>query len=89
MKVLRLFFQIGLILFTIHAFGQHQTVSGHGETEDSHFHISVAIGHTYLPESSINGKKTLTLPSIGFDLDYYFNAKFGIGLHNDIETRGV
>ncbi|MEL6656099.1 MAG: hypothetical protein AAFN81_01290 [Bacteroidota bacterium] len=85
MKTLRLFVHIGLILFSTQVLGQHQTVSEHGETEDRHFHISVAIGHTYLPESSINGKTTLTLPSIGFDLEYYLNSKLGIGLHNDIE----
>ena len=85
MRILRLSSCIGLILFTVSVFGQHQPISDHGKNEDSHFHISVAIGHTYLPESTINGKRTLTLPSIGFDLEYCFNTKFGIGLHNDIE----
>jgi len=85
MQTLRLFIQLVLTLFTIQVFGQHQNVFEHKETEGSHFHISVAIGHTYLPESSINGKTTLTLPSIGFDIEYYLNSKFGVGLHNDIE----
>ncbi|MEO1417319.1 MAG: hypothetical protein AAFW00_18685 [Bacteroidota bacterium] len=85
MKILMLIFHTGLILFNTHVLGQHQIASRNGETEESHFHISVAIGHTYVPESSINGKTTLTLPSIGFDLEYYLNSTFGLGLHNDIE----
>jgi hypothetical protein len=33
----------------------------------------------------VNGVETLALPSFGLDLEYWFDTKFGVGLHNDLE----
>ena len=51
----------------------------------NHLRTSLFIGHTYLNTDTKKGKELLVLPSIGIDLEYFFNHQIGIGLHNDIE----
>jgi hypothetical protein len=50
-----------------------------------HFRISPVLSHTYIPEATSEGKKNIIAPSIGLDIEYWMNEKWGIGLHNDME----
>jgi translation elongation factor EF-4 len=53
--------------------------------EFKHFRISPVLSHTYIPTATSEGTKTIIVPSIGLDLEYWFSEKYGIGLHNDLE----
>lgn len=75
----------GLIIGSLPLFGQHHKMEHTVHHKASHFRISAAIAHTYLPESTIDGKKTLALPSFGLDIEYWANHHWGVGLHNDLE----
>ncbi|MEI6865989.1 hypothetical protein [Flavicella sp.] len=70
---------IGLLLFSLNLFSQKE------EKEYKHFRISPVLSHTYIPTGTSEGVSTIIVPSIGLDLEYWFNPKFGIGLHNDLE----
>ena len=62
---------------------QHQTA-----IEDhhfKHFRVSVLLGHTLVP--SRHSSEHLFIPSWGLDLEYWHNAKWGLGLHNDLELQ--
>lgn len=60
----------------------HQETSG--KSLDG-LHFTLVISHTFLPESTVDGKSTVAIPSIGFDIEYFLNKRVGIGLHNDLE----
>ena len=47
--------------------------------------IAGVIGHTYINSDGMDGD--LYIPSWGLDVDYWFNHKWGIGLHNDVEIE--
>lgn len=55
------------------------------EKSCKHFRISPVLSHTYIPTATSEGTKTMIIPSIGLDLEYWINHKFGLGLHNDLE----
>jgi hypothetical protein len=73
----------------------HGTTSGqeHSVHEDEHsaeqtgLRVSAAIGHTYLPKDTQEGKRTVILPSFGLDVEYWITHKWGIGMHNDLELQ--
>ena len=44
--------------------------------------ISPVLSHTYIPKATNDGDKTVIVPSIGLDIEYWFNKKWGIGFHN-------
>jgi hypothetical protein len=52
-----------------------------------HFRISPIISHTYIPMATNEGDKTVIVPSLGLDLEYWISEKFGFGLHNDLELE--
>ena len=43
------------------------------------------LDHTYIGTETLKGKEYLVVPAIGLDAEYWFNGKWGIGLHNDLE----
>ena len=49
--------------------------------------VGFGIGHSYLPSGSHSGSdiKVLVIPTIGLDLQYWFNPKFGLALKNEFE----
>ena len=49
--------------------------------------ISSVLSHTYIPKATNDGDKTVIVPSIGLDIEYWFNKKWGIGFHNDLELE--
>jgi len=55
------------------------------QEEFKHFRVSPVLSHTYIPTATNEGNKTVIVPSIGLDLEYWMNEKWGIGFHNDLE----
>ncbi len=72
------FIAITVLLLSSNLFSQE-------ETEFKHFRVSPVLSHTYIPTATTEGTKTVIVPSIGLDIEYWFNHKYGIGLHNDLE----
>jgi hypothetical protein len=55
------------------------------EPFSTHHQVSFLIGHTYVSQGFIDGKREwLTLPSFALDYNFYFSEKWSIGLHNDM-----
>lgn len=50
-----------------------------------HFRISPILSHTYIPEATSEGTKNIIAPTLGLDLEYWINEKWGFGFHNDME----
>ncbi|WP_152287511.1 hypothetical protein [Flavicella marina] len=79
-KILTKKILLGLFsLFSLSLFSQEK------EEKCRHFRISPVLSHTYIPTATSAGTETIIVPSIGLDLEYWFNRKWGIGLHNDLE----
>ena len=57
----------------------------HEEHEFKHFRISASIGHGYIPEVSSQSASLIIIPSIGVELQYWFNSKWGVAAKNDLE----
>lgn len=82
-----------LLTFSQQLFSQHTDSKHHMEDissiethqDESYFRTSIALAHTYVPQSTVEGKEILIFPSLGLDFEYWFNHKIGLGLHNDIE----
>jgi len=74
-----------LAIMTPELFAQDHHLEEYPKTQRHGLHLTIATMHTYIPQSTITGKETLVLPSIGFDIDYYFKSRIGLGLHNDLE----
>jgi len=55
------------------------------EKEEGGFKIAAVIGHTYINTGGPEG--SIYIPSWGLDVDFWFNEKWGIGVHNDIEIE--
>lgn len=78
-------------LMTLPAFAQHhetpaQTLDQHAGTHEfKHWRVGAMMYHTYIGTRTSDGMGTLIVPSLGLDLEYWFNEKWGIGSHNDIE----
>lgn len=53
--------------------------------EFKHFRMAFALGHAYIPKAKANDSKTLIIPTMGIDLQYWFNSKWGVALKNDLE----
>ena len=51
------------------------------------FKVGLLLSHTYIPQATSEGKFVTTVPSFGFDIDYWLNEKIGIGMHNDLELE--
>lgn len=76
-----------LLVFFLFSFNcliaqEHDKASDHSFKP---FRASVAIYHTYIGTESSGSKKYLIVPSLALDAEYWFNEKWGIGSHNDIE----
>ncbi|WP_373941149.1 hypothetical protein OEG92_15470 [Polaribacter sejongensis] len=71
-----------IIVFTFISF-----ITTAQEHHFKHFRISPVLSHTYIPTSTSDGNKTVIVPTIGLDLEYWINEKWGLGLHNDLELE--
>lgn len=55
------------------------------ETEFKKNSLALALGHTYISEGKIDGKRQwISAPSFALHYNYIINEKWAIGLHNDI-----
>lgn len=66
---------------------QHEETARHISPAhtNGYFRMAVLIGHTFIPMGTEPDR--LAVPSWGLDLEYWFNHKWGIGLHNDLEIE--
>ncbi len=83
--VILLAFVLSFLTATSHA-QHHPAVSHEADHEPfPHFRVAVLIGHTSIP----SGEKPerMFIPSWGVDIEYWFNEKWGLGNHNDIEVE--
>ena len=56
-------------------------------SEFRHFLASVILAHSFIPSGSSKGKLITTIPSFGFDIDYWFTEKIAIGFHYDLKLE--
>lgn len=63
----------------------NSTTNKHEESSGKGFRIAGVISHTYIKSEGADSH--LFVPSWGLDIDYWFNHKWGIGLHNDLEVE--
>ncbi len=78
---------IVLVLFLIatHHIAAQNHQSDDQEHEDGRgFRIIGIIGHTLVNNQGLDN---VFVPSWGLDVEYWFNNKWGIGLHNDVEIE--
>lgn len=63
----------------------HGREKAHGKLK--HHRLALIWGHGYVPKgfTHTNEVKTLIVPTIGLDYEYWFSHKFAIGFSNDIE----
>jgi len=66
---------------------QHVELETHKQIEhnESGFRLAGIIGHTLIKNTGVDNN--IFVPSWGLDLEYWFNHKWGIGLHKDIEIE--
>ena len=81
---MRLFFAILFFPIVSNVFGQKAQHLHEQSTQDG-LHLTFVISHTFIPETTVEGKSTIAVPSFGFDVEYFFPSRFGVGLHNDLE----
>ncbi|MDW5290998.1 hypothetical protein [Formosa sp. PL04] len=68
---------------------EHETET---EGEFKHHQIGAMIGHAHLDEGShTDGSRWLVVPMVSLNYNYWFNEKWGVGLHTDfiLETYEV
>lgn len=76
------------ILFTCSwAFAQEHDSHTSNAHEFKHHRLAVIIGHGHVigAEDVENSNSIVTIPTWGFDYQYWINSKFGLGLKSDIE----
>lgn len=93
MSKLLFFFLSILCLYSI---AQNNTEEHQHSNPDKEFHshnehhdlrVGLVVAHTYIPTNTIRGQETFIVPTIGLDIEYWVNHKWGIGLHNDLELE--
>lgn len=68
-----------------YASAQHHNTANSEEHEFKNFRIGAVMYHTYIGTKTLEGKDVLIMPSVGLDVEYWLNEKWGIGSHNDLE----
>lgn len=69
----------------MYAQGHAATHEEAGAHEFRSWRVGVMMYHTYIGTQTSEGRETLIVPSVGLDVEYWFNEKWGIGSHNDLE----
>jgi hypothetical protein len=84
-------FKIGLIVLLSFFLQASLKAQEHEEKEThellKHHRVSLVLSHTHIPRGlpTDTSFTSLILPSWGFNYEYWFNHKWAIGLHNDME----
>lgn len=76
------------LLFGLKAIAQQGEHLQHEDSEEfKHHSVSLMIGHTHVPKAVDEHGNTgsLIIPSWGLNYSYFFNKKWAIGWHNDME----
>lgn len=80
------------LLASIPTFAQNQEGTGQHEAHQApemhefrQWRVAAVVYHTYIGTRTTEGRRTLIVPSLGLDIEYWFNEKWGIGSHNDLE----
>lgn len=76
-----LFASVNLLAQDHHA--EHSKESGSHDFKQAR--VSLVMYHTYIGTQTSEGKDLLIVPSLGLDVEYWFNKQWGIGSHNDLE----
>lgn len=80
--VLALSMSLPLFISAQHTEAPHAT---HEEEEMPPFRIALLIGHTLIPAE--HAAENFFIPSWGFDIEYWMNRKWGVGIHSDLEIE--
>lgn len=67
----------------ISSFGQNHEITGY-EQKYPHFRLAGLLGQTFIP-TAFSESKSMVMSSLGLDVEYWFNERIAIGLHNDME----
>ncbi len=67
------------------SFGIIQAQEENESEEHKHFRVAFAIGQGYISQADSNNSNLLIIPTIGLDLQYWFNSNWGIALKSDLE----
>ncbi len=78
------------LLFSLSSFAQksEENIEEDNDTEKFvHHKISLIISHTHIPKgnSSVQNETFLIVPSWGMNYEYWFNERWAVGLHSDME----
>ena len=65
--------------------GSHLDEAKAPEHKVKHFRVALLMANTFVPAK--HSSERLIIPSWGLDIEYWFNHKWGIGLHNDLELQ--
>lgn len=84
-KVFILTVVISSISLNLHAQHHSKIHGAEGEEELKHVRVGVVMYHTYIGTETSEDKDMFIVPSLGLDVEYWFNEKWGVGLHNDLE----
>ncbi|WP_298533105.1 hypothetical protein [uncultured Algibacter sp.] len=71
-----------LVIYNI-SYGQDHHEDEHHNFK--HFRIAALLGHAFSPEAKTETSSFLLIPTLGLDIQYWFNHKWGLALKNDIE----
>ncbi len=72
---------LSIAFFSVNAQTHHAEGGGH---EQLHKFSLITANSLIRNSLSLDGNNTLIVPTFGFNYDYYFNAKWGAGIHSDI-----
>jgi len=80
-----------ILILLVFAFGSLQAQDNSSKEEEvfNHSRLALVISHTHIPkafQSSAGNSNAVIVPSWGFNYEYWFNHKFALGLHSDMEV---
>ena len=73
-----------LVVITFQTNAQEHTEHIKKHDDGRGFRVAGIIGHTLI---NTEGVDNVFVPSWGLDVEYWYNHKWGIGLHNDVEIE--
>jgi hypothetical protein len=74
-----------IILLYISSFGFINAQEENGSEEFKHFRVAFGIGQGYISQADSNNSNFLVIPTIGLEIQYWFNPKWGLALKSDLE----
>lgn len=80
MKIKTSLIMIVLCSLTTLSVGQHE----HNQEHSGNMHkLTIVMAHSHIP-TALDDNKNVIVPSWGFNYDYLFHHKWGIGLHSEL-----